>query len=64
MAVDEEEVVGEAEKWLESQSQIDTSRPILVCINDDITDRWIATVGPQFTKWLRRMWPEKQPWEL
>ncbi|KAJ1602902.1 hypothetical protein NDA14_001828 [Ustilago hordei] len=64
VAVDEEEVVGEAEKWLESQSQIDTSRPILVCINDDITDRWIATVGPQFTKWLRRMWPEKQPWEL
>ncbi|SYW75066.1 uncharacterized protein UBRO2_00476 [Ustilago bromivora] len=63
VAVDEE-VVGEAEKGLESQSQIDTSRPILVCINDDITDRWIATVGPQFTKWLRRMWPEKQLWEL
>ncbi|KAJ1020004.1 hypothetical protein NDA16_004285 [Ustilago loliicola] len=54
----------DAKEWTESQGKIDIDRPVLACINDDITDRWISTVGPQFTNWLRGMWPPKEPWEL
>lgn len=53
-----------ADAWLESQRKIDNHRPVFVCINDDITDRWVQSVGDEFTNWLAKAWPNKQPWEL
>jgi hypothetical protein len=53
-----------APAWVSSQSNIDTQRPALVCINDDITDKWADQVAAKFTAWMHDMWPEKQAWEL
>ncbi|SNX82064.1 uncharacterized protein MEPE_00770 [Melanopsichium pennsylvanicum] len=54
----------EAGAWLESQTKVDVDRAVLVCINDDLTDRWVEYVGKEFTQWLGKMWPSKQVWEL
>lgn len=54
----------EAGAWIASQSKVDMRRPALVCINDDITDRFVDNVGTEFTQWMAKMWPQKQPWEL
>uniref|UniRef100_V5ELH6 Uncharacterized protein n=1 Tax=Kalmanozyma brasiliensis (strain GHG001) TaxID=1365824 RepID=V5ELH6_KALBG len=54
----------EAGAWLQSQRRFDSNRPVFVCINDDLTDRWAESVGPEFTRWMGRMWAQKQRWEL
>lgn len=50
--------------WLDSQTKVDFDRPVFTCVNDDITDRWVETVGTAFTTWLAKMWPDKQAWEI
>ncbi|SJX66140.1 uncharacterized protein SRS1_13586 [Sporisorium reilianum f. sp. reilianum] len=54
----------EAGAWVESQRNVDVVRPAFACINDDITTRWVQGVGSEFTSWMGKMWPDKQPWEL
>ncbi len=53
-----------APAWVASQRNIDIQRPALVCINDDITDKWADQVAAKFTAWMHNMWPEKPAWEL
>lgn len=50
--------------WPDSQAQINDKRPVFVCINDDILERWTKSVGERLTRWLAKTWPDKQPWEV
>lgn len=51
-------------KLLDSQTRINDKRPVFVCINDDIRERWVKLVGERLTQWLAKTWPDKQPWEV
>ncbi|KAJ9478799.1 EF-hand domain-containing protein [Pseudozyma hubeiensis] len=55
---------GEAGDWMQSQSSIDDKRLLFACINDDILDRWVDSVGETLTKWMAKMWVNKEEWEL